>query len=113
MPPRSANRRSLRSRSRLLRWHNHAAIRQIRAQMLEEQVNRCLYCGRLMILAEKSEYAEQFDFTVTIDHITPISMGGTEDPENLAVVCYQCNQERGDGSFVRMLVNRDGWVDDD
>lgn len=32
----------------------------------------------------------------TIDHITPVSAGGTDDPANLRASCAPCNTRRGD-----------------
>lgn len=31
----------------------------------------------------------------TIDHIVPRSLGGTDDEDNLATACFQCNSRRG------------------
>ena len=33
--------------------------------------------------------------TMTIDHLVPLSRGGTNEMENLASLCYDCNQEKG------------------
>jgi 5-methylcytosine-specific restriction endonuclease McrA len=33
----------------------------------------------------------------TIDHILPLSKGGTDAPTNLRAACLQCNNERGNG----------------
>ena len=32
---------------------------------------------------------------VTIDHIKPLAMGGTNDVSNLACTCFGCNQLKG------------------
>lgn len=31
----------------------------------------------------------------TLDHIVPVSKGGTNDEDNLVTSCYKCNQEKG------------------
>ena len=44
----------------------------------------CFVCGRHV--KEKN---------ATLEHIIPVSKGGTDDMENLAISHYQCNQRRG------------------
>ena len=41
----------------------------------------CTYCG-------------EDNFRMTIDHVTPVSQGGTNDPANLTSACWPCNQEK-------------------
>lgn len=36
-----------------------------------------------------------------VDHITPVSQGGTDHPSNLRILCRRCNQQRGDGTRGR------------
>lgn len=43
--------------------------------------NRCRYCG-----------TTNSDFH--IDHIVPVIMGGTNDPDNLCVACAPCNHSK-------------------
>lgn len=31
----------------------------------------------------------------TIDHIVPVSLGGSPKPENLALACFHCNRRKG------------------
>lgn len=33
---------------------------------------------------------------LTLDHIVPVSRGGTNDRSNLAAACWDCNQSKGD-----------------
>lgn len=33
--------------------------------------------------------------TMTMDHIIPLSRGGTNEPENLVALCEECNKEKG------------------
>lgn len=46
----------------------------------------CSHCGK------KIEVGGQF----TVDHVIPISQGGTNDYDNLTPLCRDCNQEKGD-----------------
>lgn len=47
---------------------------------------RCTYCG-----------ISAFDKGVTleVDHVIPVSRGGTDDPENLTTACRPCNWAKG------------------
>lgn len=51
------------------------------ARTLELLDHACTYCGSI----EKIE----------IDHIVPLSRGGTHEPENLAPACRACNRSKG------------------
>ena len=45
---------------------------------------RCELCGRKILFED-----------MTVDHINPLSMGGSNDVENIACVCYACNKFKG------------------
>lgn len=52
----------------------------LRRQLFDRDGWRCRYCG------------EPLDSTtVTLDHIMPVSRGGTNDADNLASACMMCN----------------------
>jgi hypothetical protein len=44
--------------------------------------NRCVYCQ-----SQQAISGTKF----TIDHIIPQSLGGTNDPDNLCLACWDCN----------------------
>ena len=48
--------------------------------------NRCARCGKNLL--------ESGD--ATVEHIIPIRKGGTNDPENLVVLCETCNTQKSD-----------------
>ncbi len=54
------------------------------------QANQCCWCGRQM----QTEKPYQWDYE-TIEHLTPLSKGGTHDMSNLALAHQKCNRERG------------------
>ena len=57
--------------------------------------NRCIYCGSTKNL--------------TIEHLTPLSRGGTNEMENLGLSCHRCNNSKGhltDEEYRRFLVDR-------
>ena len=47
---------------------------------------RCRVCGK----------GAKDGVTLEIDHINPISKGGTNDTDNLWVLCFDCNRGKGD-----------------
>jgi endonuclease I len=42
--------------------------------------------------------------TATIEHITPRSKGGSNEMDNLAMACYNCNNRRGNEDWFKFLV---------
>lgn len=57
----------------------------LRYRLLVESKFSCSACG------SKREKEQQLH----IDHILPVSKGGTNDPQNLRVLCDECNSGRG------------------
>ena len=51
--------------------------------MLETQGNKCVYCDVDLILIGKGRYH--------VDHRMPLVLGGTNNPENLQLLCPTCN----------------------
>jgi len=45
----------------------------------------CYYCGYSLTLNDS-----------TLDHVLPVSKGGTNRLDNLVLACYECNQEKAD-----------------
>lgn len=54
---------------------------EIRRHVMERDNFACVECGS--------------DFALSIDHIWPYSKGGTDDPDNLRVLCRSCNSRKG------------------
>ena len=54
-----------------------------KTKILEKSKNRCCRCGSL--LDENS---------MTIEHIIPLSRGGTNQQSNLVALCWDCNQKK-------------------
>lgn len=44
----------------------------------------CCYCRSVFLMEE-----------LTIEHLIPFCLGGTNDPSNIALACEPCNKERG------------------
>jgi 5-methylcytosine-specific restriction endonuclease McrA len=71
----------------VLRHYDRVARRFLpfsRRNLLRRDKARCQYCGR----RPESK-------TLTIDHVTPRSLGGTTDWTNCVVACARCNGRKG------------------
>lgn len=66
------------------------------AQMYEEQEGRCGYCGITL-----------FD-DYHVDHMQPVSRGGTNWPDNLIVCCPDCNLSKNKKTYEEWVRVR-GW----
>ena len=60
-----------------------------RTRLAESQNWKCCYCGCSMNESHGKSNS------VTVEHVTPKSMGGTDNQENLVAACYKCNNRRG------------------
>ena len=61
----------------------------LRTRLAEAQNWKCCFCGCYM--TEKHGHKN----SVTVEHVTAKSQGGTDDPSNLAASCHRCNNNRG------------------
>lgn len=57
-----------------------AISRSLRFQILRRDDHACRYCGAMAP-----------DVKLHIDHVTPVALGGTDDPANLVTACSDCN----------------------
>jgi 5-methylcytosine-specific restriction endonuclease McrA len=57
------------------------AWRKVRDEVLKRDHERCFYCG---------------EPATTVDHLRPVSRGGTDDKSNLVAACSDCNGSKGD-----------------
>lgn len=57
-----------------------AVSRSLRFQILRRDDHRCRYCG-----------AAAPEVKLTVDHVLPETLGGTDDPANLVTACEGCN----------------------
>ena len=57
-----------------------AVSKRLRFEILRRDGHRCRYCGRGVN-----------DMIITVDHVTPTALGGTDLPDNLVAACEDCN----------------------
>ena len=43
----------------------------------------------------------------TVDHIVPVSRGGSNGPENIVLACWECNMAKKDQSLEEFLQRTD------
>lgn len=67
----------------------------------------CHWCG-IQTVKNPSGTGIQVYNTFTVDHVIPVSQGGTNDRENLVAACYACNQKRNE---VDVLNLKELWVE--
>lgn len=81
-----------------------AVSKRTRFEVLRRDGSTCQYCG-----------ATADQAPMTIDHVTPVSLGGTDDPSNLVTACRDCNAGKASinpGGPLVAKVNADAvlWV---
>jgi hypothetical protein len=57
-----------------------AVTKRLRYEVLRRDNHACRYCG-----------ATAPDVKLTVDHVTPQALGGSDDPSNLVTACDACN----------------------
>lgn len=61
--------------------------RRIRFEILRRDGHTCRYCG-----------AQAPDVPLTVDHVIPRALGGSDEPSNLVTACRDCNFGKGSTS---------------
>lgn len=64
-----------------------AITKRLRYEILRRDGHACRYCG-----------AKAPDVELTVDHVTPKALGGTDDPANLVAACRACNTGKASSS---------------
>ena len=57
-----------------------AVSKRLRFEILRRDNHTCRYCGQAAP-----------DVKLTVDHVVPTTLGGTDDPTNLVTACADCN----------------------
>src|SRR3954467_3894599 len=61
--------------------------RRLRFEILRRDGHVCRYCG-----------AQAPDVALTVDHVMPTALGGSDDPDNLVTACRDCNAGKSSSS---------------
>lgn len=70
-----------------------AVSKRTRYEVLRRDNHTCRYCG-----------GAAPDVVLTVDHVTPVALGGTDDPTNLVAACKDCNAGKSSSSPDAELV---------
>lgn len=71
------------------------ALSVSRKAILEKCCSRCMYCGESLSIR-----------TMQVDHVFPVSKGGSDDPSNLVAACPACNVSKGSKTVVEWVGDR-------
>lgn len=77
-----------------------AVSKRLRFEVLKRDDHTCRYCG-----------AKAPDVTLTVDHVTPVALGGTDDASNLVAACRSCNSGKSSTAPTDDLVAQVGEDD--
>ena len=61
----------------------------IRCQVAAKYKYKCRYCGR-----------SAREVKTHVDHVVPLSRGGTDDIENLCLACVECNLKKSNKTWT-------------
>lgn len=93
---RHANNPEIRNRIERIRDHNLRTTERITREKWEQICarfnNECVYCGT--------------GENITIEHLVPVSRGGTNASDNLAPACHSCNSGKRNKTFSEYLIWR-------
>lgn len=79
-------------------WREQHADKKLKVVYLAtKQGSRCAICN-IAMTKPKSGNHRLLSTDRTVDHIIPVSQGGTDAVENMQLLCNKCNQEKN--SFV-------------
>lgn len=70
-----------------------AVSKRTRYEVLRRDNHCCRYCG-----------GRAPDVALTVDHVTPVALGGTDAPSNLVAACKDCNAGKSSTSPDAALV---------
>ena len=85
---------------RRLRGNNHAPPKPIGLSILQRDGWRCAVC---LTQTPETLRGTCLPNAPEIDHIFPVSRGGTHEPDNLQCLCRSCNSKKSDKTMAEWL----------
>ena len=73
-----------------------AITRKLRFEVFKRDNFTCRYCGR-----------KTPEVILEVDHVIPVSKGGTDDFENLVTSCFECNRGKGNRLLDNIMIEKD------
>lgn len=70
-----------RKKYRLRQYNKHR--QKILSELIVEYGQKCFYCAKDLLIEE-----------ITLDHVIPMSRGGSHKKENLRISCKECNLKK-------------------
>ncbi|MFJ9101360.1 HNH endonuclease [Streptomyces sp. NPDC102405] len=70
-----------------------AVSKRLRYEILRRDSHTCRYCG-----------ASAPDVPLRVDHVTPVALGGTDEPSNLVTSCEPCNSGKSSATVDAAVV---------
>jgi 5-methylcytosine-specific restriction endonuclease McrA len=67
--------------------------------LFQRQYGRCCYCRRFVSLTFDFQLQKRPE-AATIEHLRRKADGGRDHPDNVALACKRCNDERGDADWL-------------
>lgn len=79
-----------------------------RAILLTKQGGKCAHCNKVLQIKNPRSMSNYG----TYDHILPKSLGGTNNIENLQLLCFECNQKKAakTNNVETRLDGRNLWI---
>lgn len=72
-----------------------ALSKRVRFEILKRDDHACHYCG-----------ATAPDVVLHVDHVVPVALGGSDNPDNLVTACQGCNAGKASTSPTEIVVEQ-------
>lgn len=80
--------------------HQSGAWKTARKQALKLLQHDCTMCGKKDLIGDD----------LTVDHIIAVKNGGTNEIDNLTILCRSCNSSKGTRTYKRVTYINERWV---